>query len=138
MLLGLPFFHKLCQRRASVPVLAHPSFAGVQRFGPEVLFGKLLRLFGADAVIYVNFGSRFRRTREQCARLAGYLRDPWGAALPSLPVPAGGIKLDNAAELIGFYGNDTMLLVGGDLQVEPGAVAERTRRFVEAVEAAAV
>jgi ribulose-bisphosphate carboxylase large chain len=85
----------------------------------------------------VNFGSRFQRNREECARLAGYLRDPWGHTRPSLPVPAGGIELDNAADVVSFYGTDCMLLVGGDLQKEPGAVAERTRRFVDAVRAAA-
>ena len=137
MLLGLPFFWELCQRHASVPVLAHPAFAGVLRLGPELLFGKLLRLFGADAVIYVNFGSRFHRSREECARLAGYLRDPWGPMRPSMPVPAGGIQLGNAADVVSFYGTDSMLLIGGDLQKQPGAVADRTERFVDTVRSAA-
>lgn len=137
LLVGLPFFWELVRRHASVPVLAHPAFAGVQRFAPQALFGRLLRLFGADAVIFVSFGSRFARGREDCRELVERLRAPWGALPPSLPVPAGGIRLANAEEVVGFYGRDAMLLVGGDLQVEPGRVAERAREFVERVARAA-
>lgn len=137
MLIGLPVFWELCQRRASVPVLAHPAFGGVWRMAPELLFGKLYRLFGADAVIYVSFGSRFRRTRASCRRLADALLAPWGGLRPALPVPAGGISLASAAEVVGFYGRDSMLLIGGDLQIEPGAIGRRSRAFVEAVRQAA-
>ncbi len=137
MLIGLPSFWELCQRRASVPVLAHPAFGGVGRIAPELLFGRLFRLFGADAVIFVSFGSRFRADRAACRRLAENLVAPWGALRPALPVPAGGIALENAREVAGFYGRDCMLLIGGSLQVEPGAVVRRSRAFVEAVRAGA-
>ena len=136
MLVGLPVFWEIC-RRASMPVLAHPAFGGAQRIAPETLFGKLFRLFGADAVIYVSFGSRFSRSREVCARLAGNLLQPWAGLAPSLPVPAGGIRVESVAEVVGFYGRDVMLLVGGDLQIEPGALLERSRAFVASVRAAA-
>jgi ribulose-bisphosphate carboxylase large chain len=137
MLVGLPVFWELCQERASVPVLAHPAFGGAQRIAPEALFGQLFRLFGADAVIYVSFGSRFSRDRDACRTLARNLVRPWGDLRPSLPVPAGGIRVENAAEVVDFYGRDAMLLVGGNLQVDGGAVYERSRRFVETVQAAA-
>jgi ribulose-bisphosphate carboxylase large chain len=135
MLVGLPCFFELC-RSASVPVLAHPAFAGAQRIAPETLFGKLFRLLGADAVIYVSFGSRFSSSREACRALAANLRRPWAGVAPALPVPAGGIRLESAAEVVDFYGRDVMLLVGGDLQLEAGALLERSRAFVEAVRGA--
>ena len=137
MLIGLPFFSELCQRRASVPVLAHPAFGGALRFAPEALFGRLLRLLGADAVIFVSFGSRFRQSEQSCRRIADGLRCPWGHLLPSLPVPAGGVTLASAQKVVEAYGRDAMLLVGGDLQVDEGGVLERSRRFVEAVRDAA-
>jgi ribulose-bisphosphate carboxylase large chain len=137
MLVGLPVFHELCRVRASVPVLAHPAFGGAQRIAHDVLFGRIFRLFGADAVIYVNFGGRFRIGSDLCQRLADGLREPWGGLLPSLPVPGGGITLENATKLVSFYGADTMLLVGGNLQIDEHAVLERSREFVETVHAAA-
>jgi ribulose-bisphosphate carboxylase large chain len=136
MLVGLPTFWELC-RRASVPVLAHPAFGGALRFAPEALFGKLFRLFGADAAIFVSFGSRFSQGEEACRRIADALLRPWGGLRPSLPVPAGGIELASAAKVVEFYGPDAMLLVGGDLQVEADAVFARSRDFVRTVHAAA-
>ena len=137
MLIGLPAFWELCQVRTAVPVLAHPAFGGAQRLAPEALWGRLVRLFGADAVIFVSFGSRFAASREACRRLAANLRDPWEPVLPALPVPAGGIAAENAAEVVACYGRDSMLLVGGSLQAGPGSVAERSRELVATVERAA-
>jgi ribulose-bisphosphate carboxylase large chain len=133
MLLGLPTFWELCQRRASVAVLAHPSHAGALRYAPELLFGKLLRLYGADAVIFVGYAGRFGMPRATCAAIAAGLRADWHGLAPSLPVPGGGIALEDVREVVEFYGRDAMLLVGGSLQLEPGALLERSRAFVEAV-----
>ena len=58
--------------------------------------------------------------------------------MPALPVPAGGIEAGSAAELVAFYGRDTMLLVGGSLQAGPGSIAERSRELVRSVERAAL
>ncbi len=133
MLLGLPTFWELCHRRASVPVLAHPSHAGALRYAPELLFGKLLRLYGADAVIFVGFAGRFGIPRATCAAIAANLRGAWHGLAPSLPVPGGGIELRDVAEVVRFYGRDAMLLVGGSLQVEERRTLERSRLLVDAV-----
>jgi ribulose-bisphosphate carboxylase large chain len=136
MLLGLPTFWELCHRRASVPVLAHPSHGGAARYAPELLFGRILRLYGADAVIFVGHVGRFAVPPATCAAIAANLRAPWGGVAPSLPVPGGGIEVHNAAEVARFYGPDTMLLVGGSLQVEADGLLERSRAFVAAVRGA--
>jgi ribulose-bisphosphate carboxylase large chain len=133
MLIGLPVFWELCHRHASVPVLAHPSFAGARGCAPEVLFGTLLRCYGADAVIFVGYAGRFHVPRETCRRLVDNLRAPLPDLLPALPVPGGGVEIENAAELVAFYGRDAMLLSGGSLQLEEGRLVERGRAFVRAV-----
>ncbi len=133
MLIGMPVFWELCHERASVPVLAHPAFGGALRIAPQTLFGKLFRLYGADAVIFVSFGSRFSPSREVCQGLADNLAAPWENVLRTLPVPAGGIQLESVGEVVEFYGKDAMLLVGGNLQIDAGALLERSRRFVEGV-----
>jgi ribulose-bisphosphate carboxylase large chain len=136
MLIGLPFFWELCQERSSVPVVAHPAFGGVQRIRAEVLFGRILRAYGADAVIFVNSGSRFSPPEAQCRRLAEHLTAPWEGIQPALPVPGGGIAVENAGSIARQYGVDSMLLIGGNLQIEADRTAERCRAFVEAVAAA--
>jgi ribulose-bisphosphate carboxylase large chain len=53
-------------------VLAHPSFLGGftasagHGIAPEVLFGTLLRLAGADITIFPSWGGRFSLSRETC------------------------------------------------------------------------
>ena len=136
MLVGLPFFWELCHQRSSLPVLAHPSFGGAQRFATDLLFGRILRWYGADAVIFVGYGGRYGTPRETCRRLAERLRGPEGGMKPALPVPGGGVALENVEELLAFYGRDVMLLVGGSLQLDARAVLERSRAFARAVRGA--
>ncbi len=136
MLLGLPFFNELV-RDLGLPVIAHPAFGGAQRIAPVALLGKLFPLFGADAVIYPNAGGRFSYSPEVCSGIARSLRSPDSATVPALPVPAGGIRIENVAAVLGSYGADTMLLVGGSLLESPdaGTLLLRGRQFVAAVHA---
>jgi ribulose-bisphosphate carboxylase large chain len=133
MLVGLPAFFDLVEEFPDFIYLAHPSFGGARHIAPELLFGRLLRLFGSDAVIFVNAGGRFRYTYETCAAIAAGNRSPWGRLHPALPVPAGGMRLERVEEILEFYGPDTMLLIGGNLLIDHDRVLERTRQFVDRV-----
>ena len=138
MLVGLSAFLDVVDEFPDLVYLAHPSFGGAARIAPPLLFGRLLRLFGADAVIFVNYGGRFGYTRAACGELAAAARAPWGRLLPTLPVPAGGMLLERIEELLDFYGNDTMLLIGGNLLIDRSHVRERTQAFVDRVSACGV
>lgn len=137
MLLGMPFFHELTHRRLDVPVLAHPSFSGIQGIAPAASFGKLFRLFGADAVIFANYGGRFSYSQDVCAGIAKTLRTPFAGAAPAFPVPAGGMHVDRTAELLDFFGNDTILLIGGSLLQAGDRLLDATLSFTERVRQAA-
>ena len=133
MLIGLPAFRELVDDFPEFVYLAHPSFGGSTRIAAPLLYGKLLRLFGADAVIFVNYGGRFAYAPETCAALAANLRAPWGHIRPALPVPAGGMLLGRVDELLDFYGSDSMLLIGGNLLIARERLLDRSREFVDAV-----
>jgi ribulose-bisphosphate carboxylase large chain len=134
MLLGLPLLAELAAD-IGLPVLAHPAFGGSQRIAPVALLGRLFPLFGADGVIYPNVGGRFSYSRGVCAGIAAALRRPSDAIAPAFPVPAGGISLGNIAEVLGLYGADAILLIGGGLldAPDPDAVFLRATQFVGAV-----
>lgn len=133
MLVGIPVFEELTRRADAVAVVAHPALSGAPSIAPAFLFGRLYRLFGADAVIFVNYGGRFGYAPEECAALARNLREPWGRLRGSFPVPAGGMTVERVEEAVRFYGTDTALLVSGALY-GPGDTLEReSRRLVEAV-----
>ncbi len=136
MLVGLPFFNELV-RDLGQPVLAHPAFGGAQRIDPVALLGKLFPLFGADAVIFPNSGGRFSYGPELCREIARVLRAPDHGAPSALPVPAGGMRVENAPAVLEAFGPETMLLVGGSLLDSPDleTLLARGRQFVAAVHA---
>ncbi|MDW8481896.1 MAG: RuBisCO large subunit C-terminal-like domain-containing protein [Meiothermus sp.] len=130
MVLGLPAFYELAQE-LEVALLAHPAFAGT-RMAPPLLLGRFFRLLGADACIFPHYGGRFAYSEATCAQIAQNLTQPWGVLQPTLPVPAGGMRVERTEEIVRFYGPDCMLLIGGDL-LSTGDVLERTRAFVRKV-----
>ena len=106
-----------------------PRFGGVLRAAEPALFGKLFRWFGADAVIFPHAGGRFSYSPETCAALAG------GAPAPA-PARAARVSrrrraassVERVAELLEFYGQDCILLIGGSLYEAGDALFERTPR----------
>jgi ribulose-bisphosphate carboxylase large chain len=137
MLVGLPAFAELVHHDLDgLAVLAHPALAG-GRVAQPLVGGKLFRLAGADAVIFPHHGGRFAYAPEECAALARHLRDPWGRLAPALPVPAGGMTTERIGEMVGEYGTDVMLLVGGALLRAGDDLEAASRAFVERVAAAA-
>jgi len=137
MVIGLPVLAQLASMPEGLPLVAHPSFGGILRAEEPVLFGKLFRWFGADAVIYPHAGGRFPYSREICHAIAAALRAEHPCVRPAFPVPAGGIKVERVPELLEFYGTDAILLIGGSLYEGGEAMFERTRSLVERVARAA-
>lgn len=124
----------------ALPLMTHPSMLGStvvnrgQGIRHGLLLGLLCRVAGADMCIFPNLGGRFSFTPEQCADI----RDECARELPgtpaALPAPGGGMTVERVPELLGFYGNDVTLLVGGALHRGDLAGNARTmRRQVEEV-----
>lgn len=114
-------------------VLSHPAFLGgftasaSHGLGPDVLFGTLLRLAGADVSVFPSWGGRFSFTRGQCLAITDAARRPLHDVAPILPAPGGGMSIARAPELLDAYGPDTMFLIGADLHRDgdPRRAAQR-------------
>jgi ribulose-bisphosphate carboxylase large chain len=100
-----------------------------------VLLGQLMRLAGADAVIFPHHGGRFPLTLEDCRDLVAGTEVPMSHLKPIFPIPAGGINIGRVPELCAFYGPDVVFLVGGDLH-RGTDLADGCRRFMKSVEEA--
>jgi len=127
---------EIVAQHARVPVIGHPSFGGATRIAPAALFGKLFPLYGADATIFANFGGRFAYSKETCGQIARELTAPSLPGLtPTLPMPAGGIKYHQVADVLEFYGRDVILLIGGGLYEagDDAALRARVEEFVRHV-----
>ena len=136
-LVGPALFEELVRTTLKVPVLAHPAFGGAARISPPLLIGALYRLWGADGVIFPNFGGRFSYSAQTCHEIADHARKTLGSMPRAFPVPAGGLSVDRVPELVSFYGQDVMLLIGGSLLAAGNALPDRVKEFVQAAAQAA-
>ncbi|MGA1795281.1 MAG: RuBisCO large subunit C-terminal-like domain-containing protein [bacterium] len=136
-LIGLDTFRYVRQR---YPVLwmAQPAFSGaffadpLHGFRPGLLLGTILRLLGADMVVYPDAGGRFTLTPDECRDIASCLREGYqGTYRQSMPVPAGGITLSRVDRVRRFYGDDVMLLIGGDIYLHESGLERASRELVE-------
>ncbi|HRK56116.1 MAG TPA: RuBisCO large subunit C-terminal-like domain-containing protein, partial [Burkholderiaceae bacterium] len=132
VLCGVSTFVALKKEFDDLLFIAHPALGGL-RMSAEVLFGKLFRLFGADATIFTNHGGRFALSRSACLTLVKHARQPWHGLKPSMPTPAGGMRIERVAQMLDDYGPDCMLLIGGDVLLAKEALLARCRAFVAAV-----
>ncbi|MDQ7823786.1 MAG: RuBisCO large subunit C-terminal-like domain-containing protein [Candidatus Eremiobacteraeota bacterium] len=137
---GLAFMKYLAASRfAGVPLMAHPALTGSFFQGPgqgidqAVLLGTLMRLAGADLVIYPNFCGRFPFTGPQCLSINKALSEPLFGIKEALPVPAGGMSLENIPALRGFYGDEVVFLVGSSLFLRRASLRENASYFLSLV-----
>lgn len=104
-----------------LPIMGHPALlgsfvsAGAGGIDHGVLFGTVMRLAGADASIFPNFGGRFSFSKDACRAIAGACLGPFGEVSRAFPTPGGGMTLDRVGEMMDFYSRDVILLIGGDL-----------------------
>ncbi len=134
MIVGLASFQALVAGNEDMAFIAHPAMAGAARIAPAVLLGQLFRMIGADGIIYPNVGGRFGYSTETCKEIAAAALAPCPGIKSSLPVPAGGMKLERIPEILGTYGTNAMLLIGGDLLAARTQITAQANAFQCAVE----
>ena len=118
-----------------LPIFSHPAFSGSmtvnerQGIALPVFFGLLMRLAGADATIFPNYGGRFTFSKEDCIEIAERGKKNIGNIKPMFVCPAGGMKLEKVPDMIESYGKDVMLLIGGGLFTHSDDLAGNCRYF---------
>jgi ribulose-bisphosphate carboxylase large chain len=139
---GLPLVRWLARNTPDdFVLLAHPALLGslavspTAGIAPDVLYGLLLRLAGADAAIFPSYGGRFSFSPEECRAIAEGCARPFAGLPASLPAPGGGMRPDRVPELVDFYGRDVVLLIGGELHRDgdPRGTSERFRALVDSL-----
>jgi ribulose-bisphosphate carboxylase large chain len=136
---GFDVIRALAAAKIGVPIIAHPAFLGSYALNPQgiaapALFGSIMRLSGADASIFPNFGGRFPLSRETCVGIADACRKDYCGCAPIFPTPAGGMSLDKVAGMKAAYGNDFLALVGGGLFSVGSDIKENCEKFLNALE----
>jgi ribulose-bisphosphate carboxylase large chain len=134
-LTGLDTMRELAASQTDLPIFAHPAFIGTyavnaQGIACDALFGTLMRMAGADAVIFPNYGGRFPLSKKECLDIARAGKERLGTFKPVFPAPAGGMELANIEEMVRTYGIDMLALVGGGLFTCGGDLVENCRQFL--------
>jgi len=141
VIMGLDLFRSIAENE-NYPFLlmAHPSLSGVffssnrEGIAPEILLGTILRLSGADAVIFPDCSGRFPFDEVTCRRISQKLLTPLGETSPSFPIPGGGISLSTMARVRENYSDDTIFLVGSSLYGSSDQnLQENVKYFIDAL-----
>ncbi len=128
--------------RVNLPLLAHPTWVGSwlplsgSGISDYALYGQLMRLAGADAVIFLGFGGRFEDSEQLSRQTVAGCRAPMGHLRKSLPMVGGGMTLERLPALLEFYGPEMIFLVGGGLHTHGPDLVANCRAFRELVEIA--
>jgi 2,3-diketo-5-methylthiopentyl-1-phosphate enolase len=149
-----------------VPIMAHPAMAGAfyppQEYGiaASVILGRLMRLAGADMVLYPSPYGSVALEKEEALKVADMLREDWtyseaevgtGAELvtgqgttnkrtvpdlrPVFPVPSAGIHPGLVPLLVRDFGTDFIVNAGGGIHGHPGGATAGGKAFNQAIDA---
>jgi ribulose 1,5-bisphosphate carboxylase large subunit-like protein len=120
--------------------MAHPALAGAffshedHGISMPLVLGKLMRLAGADLVIFPSHGGRFPIGKQESQGVADALRARLYKLRRAWPMPAGGIDVEKVPLLRGDYGDDCVLLIGSSLYTASPDLEASAARFRELVE----
>lgn len=128
--------------RIALPVMSHPAFIGSYTTSQEhgiahyALYGQLMRLAGADATIFPNYGGRFAFSEAECRSIVEGCTVDMGHIRPIVPAPGGGMTLERIADMSRLYGQDVIYLIGGGLHRHGPDLVENARYFARLVQQA--
>lgn len=139
---GLDPFQALVESRLGVPILVHTAISDVltgavsSGIGQALLFGKFLRLAGADSVFTTTPYARRPPPRPVYAKTLEWMNEPSGTHQRTMPMLAGGVTGEMIGPLIRESGIDVILGVGGAIQGHPQGAVAGTRAIRAAIDEA--
>jgi 2,3-diketo-5-methylthiopentyl-1-phosphate enolase len=124
----------------SIPIMAHPAVSGAwipsEFYGvsPSLLLGKLLRLAGADFVLYPSPYGSVAMEKTDTLRIAEQLRSKTEPFKKSFPVPSAGIHPGLVPLLVRDFGVDSVINAGGGVHGHPQGTIAGGKAFREAID----
>jgi len=140
---GYDVLHELSKDpEINVPIAAHPALAGAfypsphYGIGASLLLGKLMRLAGADLVLFPSpYGSVVMPKAENLA-VKDALLSPLHGLKTSFPVPSAGIHPGLVPLILKDFGTDVVVNAGGGIHGHPMGTAAGGHAFRQAIKAA--
>ncbi|MBI4226748.1 MAG: 2,3-diketo-5-methylthiopentyl-1-phosphate enolase [Candidatus Omnitrophica bacterium] len=126
----------------TTPILAHPALSGGLCGAPDhgmsysLVLGRMMRLAGADLVLYPAHYGTFPFPAEEEFAIRDALRQPMGSLAPAWPGPSVGIHPGMVPRLLADYGRDVVINAGGGIHGHPRGAQAGARAMRQAVELA--
>ncbi len=120
--------------------VAHPSFSGIifksEHIGirSPILFGKLMRLMGADIVIYPSPYKKNIIGHTDAMEIAENLRKDWENINPSFPALIGNITALNIHKAFKDFGNQTIFVASGEIYNHPDGAKDGVEALRDALD----
>ncbi|QNU38007.1 2,3-diketo-5-methylthiopentyl-1-phosphate enolase [Geobacillus sp. 44B] len=126
----------------AIPIMAHPAFSGAltpsEFYGVKasLLLGKLLRLAGADFVLFPSPYGSVALDKEEALGIAKELTDEKEPLKQAFPVPSAGIHPGLVPLLFRDFGVNSIVNAGGGIHGHPDGAAGGGKAFRAAIDAA--
>lgn len=135
-LIGFDLARRLAEAdEIGLPMIGHPAMLGSYVVSPTngysyyAMFGQIMRMIGMDASIFPNYGGRFSFSETECKNVVRGCTDTFNHFSATLPSPGGGMTFDKIPEMVSFYGDDVMYLMGGSLHAQNMPLADSCRQL---------
>ncbi len=140
---GYDVLHELSSDpEITVPIAAHPALAGAMYPSPHygisasVLLGQLMRLAGADLVLFPSPYGSVTMPRDENLAIRDELISSDLSIKTSMPVPSAGIHPGLVPVILQDFGMDVVVNAGGGIHGHPMGTAAGGRAFLQAIDAA--
>ncbi|WP_169081678.1 2,3-diketo-5-methylthiopentyl-1-phosphate enolase [Paenibacillus sp. PL91] len=139
---GYDVLHELSSDKTiNVPIAAHPAMAGAMYPSPHygisasLLLGKLMRLAGADLVLFPSPYGSVVMPKEENLAVKDALLEPLHGLRTSFPVPSAGIHPGLVPLILKDFGTDVVVNAGGGIHGHPMGTAAGGHAFRQAIAA---
>ncbi len=135
-LIGFDLARRLAESdEIGLPMIGHPAMLGsyvvspTNGFSHYAMFGQIMRMIGMDASIFPNYGGRFSFSEGECINIVRGCTNSFNHFAPIFPSPGGGMTFESVPDMVSFYGEDVMYLMGGSLHTQDIPLADSCRQL---------
>jgi 2,3-diketo-5-methylthiopentyl-1-phosphate enolase len=139
---GYDVLHELSSDKSiNVPIAAHPAMAGAMYPSPHygisasLLLGKLMRLAGADLVLFPSPYGSVVMPKEENLAVKDALLEPLHGLKTSFPVPSAGIHPGLVPLILKDFGTDVVVNAGGGIHGHAMGTSAGGQAFRQAITA---
>lgn len=99
----------------------------------RLLLGKLMRMAGADAVLFPSPYGRMGINHEEAQHVKEQLTQEL-TMKPTFPIPSAGIDFNTIEDVKKDFGKEVIINLGGSVHRYTGGIEEGGKAFIQAIE----